>query len=68
MEVLSDYMIAYLDYEGLCNATDEQLKDITKLDKCEYYSIPDFVIAFNEEYITDLGIIQLVEKKENKWY
>jgi len=63
MEVLSDYRIAYLDYEKVCSVTDEQLEDITKVDGCEYYSIPDFIIAFNEEYITDLGIIQLVKGK-----
>lgn len=67
IEIIKDnpLMIAYLDCESVCNASVKELNDIEKSDNIQYYTLEDFVIAFNEEYITDLGLIKLA-RKENK--
>jgi hypothetical protein len=68
--------IAYLDSENSSNLDYEngegnREKAVLEHDKTEIYKVEDFVMAFNDEFISDLGFIALVEEEvseeDKKW-
>ena len=63
IDFLDNYRIAYLDSDSVAEAADAEIYDITKHKNCRYYLIEDFVTAFNKEYISDLGLIKLIDKR-----
>ncbi len=65
--------IAYLDSENSSNLDYEngegnREKAVLEDDKTEIYTLEDFVMAFNDEFISDLGLIAIIEEetKEEK--
>jgi len=63
--------IAYLDSENSNNLDYEngegnRERAVLEHDKTEIYSLKDFVSAFNDEFISDMGYIALVEDEPTK--
>jgi len=62
--------IAYLNSEALLfldpwPETDEEWRQaVFAHPEVVYYSLPDFVAAFNDDWISDQGRIELVEKEK----
>jgi hypothetical protein len=68
--------IAYLDSENSSNLDYEngegnRKRAVLEHDKTEIYKLEDFVFAFNDDFISDLGFVALVEEEkteeDKKW-
>jgi len=49
-------------YEEILEENRIRQEEVMKHDETVLYSLEDFVLAFNEEYISDLGLIALVNR------
>ena len=63
--------IAYLDSEnssnlGYENGEGNREKAVLEHDKTEIYTLKDFVMAFNDEFISDQGLIAIIEEETKK--